>query len=349
MSYCICEDSGRHPQFHHNDIDLVIGVEVRDASDFHTIRHAVLETLMDFLPHTINKTNSTTLQLMENDYMGHTIHVSNQENRWCVVLLGSCKSISGDSCTIELKFVDKMKRKYEFSIDSFQILLDPYLEYIKAIPSLTSKVFYPLFVVESVYSSYNIALYHLNNRLIHTKAPEEIRGGGLLKYCSLLVDGFKLAANPKAIYSLEMYMCSRFFIDFPTEEVQYDSIATYVTFRFLQEQESTNGMLKAAEFLDTLKFKVRRRTKCLMKRDKYNAVRVISYVRNQLPPPAPPSPSSQLPSSTGHLQQQYSSHQTREPMQNSLHQLATEKPTSPAATSVSTRPARTLWKLASNN
>ena len=30
---------------------------------------------------------------------------------------------------IELKFVDRMKRQFQFSVDSFQILIDPLLDY----------------------------------------------------------------------------------------------------------------------------------------------------------------------------------------------------------------------------
>jgi hypothetical protein len=34
---------------------------------------------------------------------------------------------------IELKFVDRMKRQFQFSVDSFQILLDPLLDHYEQI------------------------------------------------------------------------------------------------------------------------------------------------------------------------------------------------------------------------
>ncbi len=67
---------------------------------------------------------------------------------------------------------------------------------------------------ESVFGDFYGALYHLQNSLIATRHPEEIRGGGLLKYCNLLVRGNR-PADVHSISPLQRYMCSRFFIDFP--------------------------------------------------------------------------------------------------------------------------------------
>jgi len=41
-----------------------------------------------------------------------------------------------------------------------------------------SEHFYPTVVAESVYGSFDVAIHHLNNKLIATRNPEEIRGGG---------------------------------------------------------------------------------------------------------------------------------------------------------------------------
>ncbi|KAL3102408.1 hypothetical protein niasHS_000253 [Heterodera schachtii] len=60
-------------------------------------------------------------------------------------------------------------------------------------------------------------LYQLNKRLIDTRNLEEIRGGGLLKYCHLLTREYSATANCR---DKEKYMCSRFFIDFPDINMQ---------------------------------------------------------------------------------------------------------------------------------
>ncbi|ETN73582.1 hypothetical protein NECAME_04268 [Necator americanus] len=50
------------------------------------------------------------------------------------------------------------------------------------------------------------AMSHLHERLIDTRRPEEIRGGGLLKYCHLLTRGYK-AARPSKCRQLERIVC----------------------------------------------------------------------------------------------------------------------------------------------
>lgn len=279
-SYCICEDSDDHPKIRYNDIDLIFGVSITEDSDFHTIKNAVMTSLMDFLPEVVSKSN-ITCQLMEETYVRKMVLVSDQQARWSLVSLGDSSS---GSTTIELKFVDRIRRKYEFTVDSFQILIDSYFAYNKCAeesPVSMSQRFFPSVHAISVYRDYEEALNHLNNRLIHTEAPEEIRGGGLLKYCSLLVHGFKPADADKMSH-LEPYMCSRFFIDFPTEEVQYEKIEKYVASRFVQRGEGTQ---KGVEFLDILYAVVGSRAKCLVESERRKTMGVIMYLKNMLSPP----------------------------------------------------------------
>ncbi len=287
-SYCICEDSDNHPQIHYNDIDLIFGVSIKEDGDFHTIKQAAMESLLDFLPDIVSKSNISP-QLMEETYVKKMVLVSNQSSRWSLISLGDSKAAGGAATTIELKFVDTLRRKYEFTVDSFQILIDSYFDFNQCTeesPVSMSQMFFPSIYAISVYHNYDEAVDHLNNRLIHTKAPEEIRGGGLLKYCSLLVNGFK-PANPKDMTRLEPYMCSRFFIDFPTEEVQYAKIEKYVTSRFLQHKTFAEGVRKGVEFLDILYAVVGSRAKCLVESERQKTMRVISYIKNLLSPPTP--------------------------------------------------------------
>ena len=279
-SYCICEDSDDHPQIHYNDIDLIFGVDIGEDSDFHVIKEAVMTALLDFLPEGISKSNITS-QLMEETYVRKMVLVSNQKARWSLVSLGDSNSTS---TTIEMKFVDKIRRRYEFTVDSFQILIDSYFEFNKCAkesPVSVSQMFFPSVHAISVYHDYEEALDHLNKRLIHTEAPEEIRGGGLLKYCSLRVNGFKPADDDKMAH-LEPYMCSRFFIDFPTEEVQFAKIEKYVTSRFAQSEE---GSRKGVEFLNILHSVVATRAKCLVESERRRTMGVIAYIQSMLTAP----------------------------------------------------------------
>lgn len=80
-------------------------------------------------------------------------------DRWSLIALGNCQSNSftppsspfmesnsGESkghrsCSVELKFVDTMRRQYEFSVDSFQIILDSLLLFYKcATVPMTSRL-----------------------------------------------------------------------------------------------------------------------------------------------------------------------------------------------------------------
>lgn len=66
---------------------------------------------------------------------------------------------------------------------------------------------------------YHLQAGHLKEHLIDTIQPEEIRGGGLLKYARLLSSGYK-PLYPTKLARMERYMCSRFFIDFPDIDKQ---------------------------------------------------------------------------------------------------------------------------------
>lgn len=178
--------------------------------------------------------------------------------------------------SIELKFVSVIKRQFEFTVDSFQIILDSYFDFgqcTEESPVTITQSFFPSVQAVSIYRNFSEAMGHLNNRQIHTEAPEEIRGGGLLKYCSLRVNGFK-PADQDAIEKLEPYMCSRFFIDFPSTEAQYHKLMKYAM-RFL----CTGQVQKCIGFLDTLFQVVNSRAKCLMENQRHKTISVILEIR----------------------------------------------------------------------
>jgi len=137
---------------------------------------------------------------------------------------------------IELKFVHSMKRQYEFSVDSFQIILDTYLSFRQASAEINrglemSDSFHPTVVAESVYGDFIASLRHLHQRRICTHKPEEIRGGGLLRYCNLLARDYipgDFGDSPEEIARLEKHMCARFFIDFSDIEQQRRKLMSYL-------------------------------------------------------------------------------------------------------------------------
>lgn len=270
-SHCLCNDQEGCSQIHFNDIDLIFGVSIERDSDFHVIKDEVLTSLLDFFPEGVTKKNISCL-LLEETYVKKMVLVSNGDNKWSLISLGDQNT---NNTSIELKFVSKIKRAFEFTVDSFQIQLDSYLdeEEDRDISSCKSVQAF------SVYGNFEEALHHLNNRLIHTEAPEEIRGGGLLKYCTLLVNGF-VPADGETMHRLEPYMCSRFFIDFPTNEAQYFKVHKYIM-RFLQHGD----IWKCVNFLNTLNIVVSTQAMCLMEPERQKTISVISHLRSMVLPP----------------------------------------------------------------
>ncbi|XP_038603721.1 LOW QUALITY PROTEIN: terminal nucleotidyltransferase 5D [Tachyglossus aculeatus] len=138
-------------------------------------------------------------------------------------------------------------------------------------------------LAESVYGDFERALGHLRGRLIATRQPEEIRGGGLLKYCHLLVRGFR-AADGAELRALERYMCSRFFIDFPDVAEQQRRIESYLRSHFVGEERSQY------DYLMTLRAVVNGSTVCLMGHERRQTLGLITALALRALGRHPPRP-----------------------------------------------------------
>ncbi|KAJ6215761.1 hypothetical protein RDWZM_010261 [Blomia tropicalis] len=207
----------------YNDIDLIFFVDLKTGTDFEVVRESVFEVLVEFIP-------STTYERRHviESFVNKMVKVS-EIDRWSLFSL-----LNNGGRNVELKFVDSMRRQYEFSVDSFQIVLDTMLQFCTITDSGKHPMtfnFYPTVVGESMYGNFCEAIVHLHHRLIVTKNPEEIRGGGLLKYCSLLVRNY-YPIDEHAVQILEPYMCTRFLIDFIYYECQQDKLRKYMNTHF---------------------------------------------------------------------------------------------------------------------
>ena len=178
---------------------------------------------------------------------------------------------------VELKFVDRMKRQFEFSVDSFQIVLDNLLTFYANSQPMTPK-FFPRVEAESVYGRFETALAHLNGKLIATDAPEQIHGGGLFKYCHLIARGYKPVNDD--VHMMEKYMCSRFFIDFPGIAQQHAKLEAYLANHFGANRCAGAEYDYAATaekfaFLRTLHNVVEESTVCLMGQERMQTLSLI--------------------------------------------------------------------------
>ncbi|XP_072127328.1 terminal nucleotidyltransferase 5A-like [Mobula birostris] len=249
----------------YKDLDVIFRVELVGEEEFQLVKTVVLNSLLDFLPQGVNKKKITGLTLKE-AYVQKMVKVSNDHDRWSLI---SLSNNSGKN--VELKFVDSLRRQFEFSVDSFQIILDSLLYLFNCPQDTMTMETYPNVVAESMYGDFQEAMDHLKYKLIATRNPEEIRGGGLLKYSDLLVREFKPASDAE-IKSLERYMCSRFFIDFPDVSEQQRKIESYLRNHFIGEEKNKY------DYLMTLHQVVNESTVCLMGHERRQTLNMITLL-----------------------------------------------------------------------
>lgn len=249
----------------YKDLDLIFRVDLKGETEFQIVKNIVLDCLLDFLPDGVNKEKITPLTLKE-AYVQKMVKVCNDSDRWSLISLSNNRGKN-----VELKFVDSLRRQFEFSVDSFQIKLDSLLLFYECSENPMAKTFHPTIIGESVYGDFATALDHLRNKVICTRNPEEIRGGGLLKYCHLLVRGFR-AASELEMKSLQRYMCSRFFIDFSDISEQQRKLESYLQNHFVGLED------RKYDYLTTLHGVVNESTVCLMGHERRQALGLIAML-----------------------------------------------------------------------
>ncbi|XP_063360432.1 terminal nucleotidyltransferase 5C isoform X1 [Cydia amplana] len=252
----------------YSDIDLIFTADLPTARHCDRVKAAVLGHLSTLLPPATPRRRAPTAGLKE-AYVSKMVRVNSDGDRWSLISLGNSRGHK----SVELKFVDTMRRQFEFSVDSFQIALDSLLAFHECAALPIGENFYPTVVGESVYGDFREALIHLTEKLIATRQPEEIRGGGLLKYCALLAKGYR-AARPDRIKTLERYMCSRFFIDFPELGQQRAKLEAYLRNHFVGREEEA---LKH-RYLTLLHGVVRESTVCLMGHERRQTLALIEHL-----------------------------------------------------------------------
>uniref|UniRef100_A0A3Q3BNZ4 polynucleotide adenylyltransferase n=1 Tax=Haplochromis burtoni TaxID=8153 RepID=A0A3Q3BNZ4_HAPBU len=261
-SHILVKDNG----LGYKDLDIIFGVELPRQEDFQVIKEVVLGSLRDLLPSGVNRRKITCLTMKE-AYVQKMVKVFNEHDRWSLISLSNNRAK-----TVGLRFVSSLRRQFEFSVDSFQIILDRMLHCESS--SWLGEAGEPTITVEAecMYGDFDQAMDHLRNRLIATHNPEEIRGGGLLKYSDLLVRNFRPASETE-IKSLERYMCSRFFIDFPDVGEQQRKIEAYLQCHFIGSEETSKY-----DYLMTLRRVIDESTVCLMGHERRQTLNMITVL-----------------------------------------------------------------------
>jgi hypothetical protein len=252
-------------------------------------------------------------------YVSKMVKVT-EGDRWSLISLGT----NHRGKNVELKFVHTMRRQFEFSVDSFQIILDSLILFYDCASTMPiSESFYPTVVAESVYGDFRQAHYHLHRKMIATRNPEEIRGGGLLKYCNLLVKDYR-PADPDQIKTFERYMCSRFFIDFPDVGQQRLKLDNYLWNHFVGNDEALKY-----DFLMILYSVVDESTVCLMGHERRQTLSLIEELAYQVYyAEQQQQQQHQQQQQSHHHQQQQMHHHHQQQQQQTYNQLSSHPPMS---------------------
>jgi hypothetical protein len=300
-SYVLTNDKS----FSYSDIDFIFRCDLSSESAWTQIKTTVCECLARHISSINSSSSSFSSQLsfspiiIQAAYVEKVVRVVNPSNNDSWALMSLC-NVNGQN--IELKFVDRMKRQFQFSVDSFQILLDPLLDHYEQIfkyQQQTNKkqvnYYYhskqqheyrssknnryvsslyrlPPISVECVYGSFESALTHLNRRLIATTSPERIRGGGLLKYCLLLTRGYRPYDNGIASWQLEKLMCSRFFIDYADINEQEYKLLAFLSSHFFNDDSAKY------RYLLQLRLIIERSTVCLMAHERNLTLTLVTQL-----------------------------------------------------------------------
>lgn len=105
---------------------------------------------------------------LKDAYIHKMVKVS-EKDKWSLISLSNNRGRN-----VELKFVHRMKRQFEFSVDSFHIILDSLMLFYECSDRPISENIYPTVLAESVYGNFNEAFSHLEKKLIVTEKPEEV-------------------------------------------------------------------------------------------------------------------------------------------------------------------------------
>jgi len=112
--------------------------------------------------------------------------------------------------------------------------------------------------VKTYYHSWEEAIHNLNEELVDVYKPEEVRGGGFLKYCHLKFLGWELRfpkelsrsgkdiseKRRKFLQKQENLLAASFLVNFRTQEQQYSAFRSYLLTHFMNQRTKASDYLK---------------------------------------------------------------------------------------------------------
>eukprot|EP00047_Mylnosiga_fluctuans_P022520 m.121280 g.121280 ORF g.121280 m.121280 type:complete len:595 (+) comp9293_c0_seq2:2302-4086(+) len=253
----------------YNDLDFLFLIDGHGVDNVHDMLEVIREAFFECLREQVPEESRLALS-GENFLLQGYVHKmfkmpskfssssSPTEDVWSLITL-NCN----ERRNLEYKFVVRLAREYEFSVDSLQISLQSDLLHRCVHPPSPDVPEAPLLgniVLMSVFGGGTVedVLNHLRNRWICTVNPETIRGGGLLKYCLLVAQGYRpIYRDPAEVMRLERVMTTRFTIDYSTESEMHYKLASYFVVRLKTERDvSRIALLVLRDIIKRIDFPV---------------------------------------------------------------------------------------------
>ena len=182
-----------------NDVDITLYMEPFNGYDdcFFLILQVMEQCIQEFIMD--QRHIELPLRTICEKFFVERVRIVNDQESWSLITLAT-----ESKTNIDIKFVEKSKRAYAFSSDSFELILNPLINHRKS----RNLILY----FDCLYGNSREALNHLQTGKITTRNPEEIRRG-IFRYCLELSKG-KSCLNKSEQERLQKVFCESFFSEF---------------------------------------------------------------------------------------------------------------------------------------
>jgi len=185
-------------------------------------------------------TTGTSGDVEDHENESETTEIIRGEEGECI----PCEAGETESDSLQIVFSSKKSKQIEVNDDNNNSEPSPSRSYSQSEEEeeivkkeiddecITTPVF-----VKTYYVSFDDAVHHLKEHLIHVFKPEEIRGGGFLKYCHLIFLGYKHEDDDEERKTLDRnLMAMRFSIDFEDRHSQWRALKVYLSSHFWKKR-----------------------------------------------------------------------------------------------------------------
>lgn len=273
-----------------NDLDVVFTLATeKKLSEYCRLWEKIRETLMSLIrEYVMSALNQATpaarrhiaecpLHHLEHIYVQKLVMVPNPRQQSELAQNDDCWSLmcfrNDEGRNVEFKFVNRLKRCYEFPTDSFQIILNEAVLGARDTPgemeadgeqgedeAAEEEGTVAVTQYLSCHHDLDEALKDLRDKRVAVYEPEKIRGGGFLRYIHLCLKGYTLP-NPddqEQIEKNQRLMLTRFIVDFGEPMAMARALDNYMRCHY--PGRDLKNLEDAIKFLNKVEISVEKST-----------------------------------------------------------------------------------------